>query len=344
MSPCVPRPAFAASILALVAISPIAAGQPASPPPATARPASPTPAPARPLESWTNTLPKEVLGRFVRELPAATTEDFADSKVRIAVFGTEDVLWAGAVVPLETAWALDRIRSLAPGKPDWKTTPPFSTVLGGDPEAVAGLTPGDLSLVTAAAVAGMEPHEIHRDVLAWIATARPDGRSPGDLARPAMRELLFFLRSWGFRNYVVSDGPAEVTRALVEALYELPAYRVIAPPSPFEVRDPAGSTRVVLSGEPAPPATGESRLRDVVRQLGARPLFVAASRGKDAPFIQWSASRGGPFLAFVFAETGRHPGERIESLRPAIPVGQWLNVQPSRAWKSPPRPPKPGSK
>ena len=344
MSPFAPRPALAVYVLALVAVAPIAAAQPALPPPSAARPASPTPAPARPLESWTNTLPKEVLGRFVRGLPAATAEDFAAAEVRIAVFGTEDVLWDGAVVPLETAWALDRIRSLAPGKPDWKATPPFSAVLGGDPGAVAALAPADLSLLTASAVAGMEPHEIHREVRAWVSTTRPDGRSPGDLARPAMRELLYFLRSWAFRNYVVSDGPAEVTRALVEALYELPAYRVIAPASPVEVRDPAGSTRVVLSAEPLPPVTGESRLRDVARQLGTKPLFVAASRGKDAPFIQWSASRGGPFLAFVFAEKGRHPGERIESLRPAIPVGQWMNVQPSRAWKSPPREPKPGTK
>lgn len=330
----VPRPAIAVSILAFVAISSIA----------DAQPASPTPAPVRPLESWTNALPKQVLGRFVQGLPAATAEEYAVGSVRVAVFATEDVLWDGAVVPLETAWALDRIRSLAPGKPGWKATPPFSAVLGDDPEAVADLTAADLSLLTAAAVAGMEPHEIHREVLAWVATIRPDGRSPGDLARPAMRELIYFLRSWGFRNYVVSDGPAEVTRALVEALYELPAYRVIARPSPFEVRDPAGSTRVVLSAEPVSPATGESRLRDVVRQLGTRPLFVAASRGKDAPFIQWSASRGAPFLALVFAETGRHPGERIQSLRPAIPAGLWLNVQPSRAWKSPPREPKPGVK
>jgi hypothetical protein len=323
MNPAVPRPAFAVSTLALVAISSIAAAQPAAP----------TPPPARPLESWTNTLPKEVLGRFVRGLPPATADDFAVGKVRVAVFGTEDVLWDGGPVSLETKWALNRVRSLAAGRPEWKTTPPFSAVLSDDPEAVADLSPDDLSRLTGAAIAGLEPHEVHRDVLSWVRTARPDGRSPADLARPAMHELLVFLRSWGFRNHVVSDGPAEVTRALVEALYGLPAYRVIAPPSPIEVREPAGATRLVLTGEPAPPSSGESRLRDVMRQVGTRPLFVAASRAKDAPFMQWSAGPGGPFLALVFFETGRNPGDRFQSLRPAIPVGRWTVVVPSRDWR-----------
>lgn len=324
MNPFASRPALAVATLALLAAAF----------PSTAQPASPTTPAVRPHESWTKALPKEVLGRFVRALPPAAADDYAADKIRIAVFGTEDVLWDGSPVSLETRWALDRVRSLAAGRPEWKTTPPFSAALSDDPEAVADLTPEDLARLTGAAVAGLEPQEVHRDVLSWAKAAREDGRAPADLARPAIRELLAFLRSWGFRNYVVSDGPLEVTRALVEALYALPAYRVIAPPSPVEVRDPAGATRVVFSAEPPPPATGESRLRDVMRQVGARPLFVAASRAKDAPFIQWSAGSGGPFLSLVFFETGRNPGDRFQSLRPAVPVGRWTVVVPSRDWKA----------
>lgn len=327
------RPPLVATLLALVAAPPIALAQPPLP--------SPTPAYAKPLESWTNGLPKQTVGRFVRSLPAAGAEEFAEGKVRVAVFGTDDVLWSGGPVPLETAWALDRIRTLAAGKPEWQTSPPFSTALGGDAVAVAALPPADLALLTAAAVRGMEPHEVHREVLAWARTSGPDGRTPAERARPAMRELLYFLRTWGFRSYVVSDGPAEVTRALAEALFDLPPYRVIAPPSPVEVRDASGRTRVVLSGEPAPAATGETRLRDVLGHVGTRPLFVAAARAKDAPLVEWAASRGAPFLALVFPETTGLPGSAVDSLRPAIPAGLWLAVSPARTFTSPrPAPPR----
>lgn len=333
MQALAPRPPLVAAVLGLIAVAPVAFAQPALPPP--------TPAYAKPLESWTNRLPKETVGRFVQSLPAAGAEEFAEGKVRVAVFGTDDVLWDGGPVPLETAWVLDRIRTLAAGKPEWRTSPPFSTALGDDTGAVASLPPAELARLTAAAVSGMQPHEVHREVLAWALTSGPDGRTPAQRARPAMRELLYFLRTWGFRSYVVSDGPAEVTRALAEALFDLPPYRVIAPPSPVEIRDASGRTHVVLSGEPAPPATGETRLRDVLGQVGTRPLFVAAARAKDAPLVEWAASRGAPFLALVFPETTGRQGSAVDSLRPAIPVGLWLAVSPSQTFTRPkPSPPR----
>jgi hypothetical protein len=326
MNPSVPRRTILRSVAVIAALASIAA----SPAPTAA------PKPARPLESWTESQPKKAITRFIIGLKAGGASGSAAPDVRLAVFATEDVLWDRGVVSLETAWALDRLRSLAPTSPEWTSTAPFSTLFGSDAvaDAVARLGQADLARLTAAAVAGLDPDEIRRDVLAWVRKGHDASRSSVAVARPAMRELLTFLESWGFRTYVVSDGPGEVTRALVEALYGLPPLRTIAPPPQFELKEQGGGFRLVLTGDPAPPATGPSRLRNAVQHLGMRPLIVAGDPEKDAELFHWAAGREGPFLALVFHEPGRPETPMRRPLRPDTLRGKATTVVPSRHWKA----------
>lgn len=327
MRPSKRRERATASFVAVVAMAAVGA----SPAP------TPAPQPAVPLASWVESPTKRVLGRFINSLGASRSADpSSPEEVRVGLFATEGVLWEKGDVSLETAWALDRIRSLAPTKPEWASTPPFAAVLGGDPGAVSRLEPSDLARLTAAAVAGLDPDAIRREVLAWVRSSHPARPGPPDLGRPPMRELLDLLRSWGFRNYVVSDGPAEVTRALVEALYALPPYRVAAPASRLEPKAQAGGLRLVLADEPAPPATGETRLLAVARQLGMRPQVVVGDATRDALLIRWAAGRSGPFLALTFPG----PGEAAGSPLPEGSRGTWTTVVPSRSWKA--ETPRPG--
>ncbi|HYN43598.1 MAG TPA: hypothetical protein VE129_17605 [Thermoanaerobaculia bacterium] len=323
MSPCAPRTTILRSVIALAALASIGAA-----PTPTA-----TPRPLQPLASWNESRSKSAIAQFAQLLPADGAPGTAPQSVRVAVFATEGVLWDTGVVSLETAWAIDRVRSLAPQRPEWASTPPFSTLLGADPNAVESLAQADLARLTAAAVAGLDSEEIRADVLAWVRSGHAARRSPEDLTRPAMRELLSFLQSWQFRNYVVSDGPAEVTRALIEALYGLPPYRGIAPHSNAEVKGEAGGPRLVLTGEPAPPPTGASRLRDVAQQIGIRPLIVAGNPEKDAPLFQWAYSGKRPFLGLLFRDAGSPAGAPFPRRRQDGPRGTWVSVVPLQHWK-----------
>ncbi len=312
------------SFVAVVALAALGAS------PAPTAPA-PAPRPAVPLARWNESPARRVVARFFGSLSAAGTGDpSSPEEVRVALFATEGVLWERGSVPLETAWALERIRSLAPTRPEWASTPPFAAVLGGDPGAVSRLSPPDLARLTAAAVADLDAEGIRREVLAWVRSGHPVRPGPAELGRPPMRELLELLRTWGFRNYVVSDGPAEVTRALVEALYDLPPYRVAAPASRLEVRDLAEVPRLAVAGEPAPAASQETRLLAVARQLGMKPMVVAAELENDALLFRWAAGRPGPFLALVFPRVGGPPA--VSPLPPGS-RGLWTTVFPARTWK-----------
>jgi hypothetical protein len=337
------RPVAALAAIAAIAAAPPPPAPRVTPAPATRPAPMATPPPSRPLQSWKESPAKRALQQFLRGIEASGIPGTAPANVRVAVFATEGVLWDSGAVSLEDAWALDRLRSLAPSKPEWASTPPFSALLGNDPTALAGLSPADLAHLTAAALTGLDLDEIRTQVLAWVRTAPPGRPAPAQLARPQMRELLELLRTWDFRNYVVSDGPAEVTRALVEALYDLPPHRVIAPLSPVDVRDQGARTRLVFSGEPVPPSSGVSRLRTVAQHLGARPLLVAGAQASDGPLIEWAAGRKAPFIALGFRGAGAPSGSRIRPLPTEVLGGRWTVVTPSECWlSSPVKPATPG--
>ena len=73
---------------------------------------------------------------------------------------------------VQLAFALDRVKALAPQHPEWKTKQPFKAVLDGDMKALAAS--GEKGLVELIAVthAGMTTAEFEKIVTDWLATAR----------------------------------------------------------------------------------------------------------------------------------------------------------------------------
>ena len=56
---------------------------------------------------------------------------------RIATFDNDGTLWAEQPIYFQFAFALDRVKALAPQHPEWKDKQPFKAVLEGDMKAVA---------------------------------------------------------------------------------------------------------------------------------------------------------------------------------------------------------------
>lgn len=320
-----PFPLVALAALVFFSASALAAGP-------TPAPTS-VPLPGKPLSSWLEAAPKQAIGRFAKSLGPMTGDETSGEAARIAVFATENVLWDAGPVPLETSWALDRLRRLAPTRPAWLEAAPFAGALGGDASAVAALSPADVARLNAAAVAGLEQEEVRRSVLDWARAEREGAPPVASLARAPVRELLVFLRTWGFRSCVLSDGPADVTRALVEALYGLPPHRVIAPASPLEVRPAPPALRVVHADTPSGPPSGNERLLLVAQQAGARPFLVALADQRDAPLLSWAAATR-PFLGLVFFGTRADPRGPDRTLRSDLPLSLWSPVVPIRHWKA----------
>ena len=95
------------------------------------------PAAADPLPSWNDTAPKAAIVAFVEKVTKEGSPDFVPEPERIAVFDNDGTLWVEQPMYTQFAFALDRVKALAPQHPEWKTTQPFKAVLEGDMKALA---------------------------------------------------------------------------------------------------------------------------------------------------------------------------------------------------------------
>src|SRR5690606_37619707 len=87
---------------------------------------------------------------FVEKVTNPASPDFVPEAERIAVFDNDGTLWSEQPVYAQLAFALDRIKELAPQHPEWKTKQPFKAALEGDMKTLAGAgTSGLLELVLA---------------------------------------------------------------------------------------------------------------------------------------------------------------------------------------------------
>ena len=156
---------------------------------------------AAPLPSWNEGVAKQAILDFV----AATTREgaagFVPKAERIAVFDNDGTLWVEHPMYAQLAFALDRVKALAPQHPEWKTKPPFSAVLAGDLKALAATGEKGIAELIMATHAGMSTEEFAKIVTAWLDSARhPRFQRPyTELVYQPMLELLQYLRGRGSR-------------------------------------------------------------------------------------------------------------------------------------------------
>src|SRR6476646_6161521 len=87
---------------------------------------------ADPLPSWNDGPSKKAITEFVTRVPTKDGKDFVPPADRVAVFDNDGTLWSEQPVYFQVAFALDRVKALAPKHPEWKDKEPFKAVLAGD--------------------------------------------------------------------------------------------------------------------------------------------------------------------------------------------------------------------
>ena len=93
---------------------------------------------ADPLPSWNDGSNKRVILDFVART-AANGGDYVPVPERVACFDNDGTLWSEQPMYFQLAFALDRVKALAPHHPEWKTQQPYKAVLEGDQAALAAM-------------------------------------------------------------------------------------------------------------------------------------------------------------------------------------------------------------
>jgi phosphoglycolate phosphatase-like HAD superfamily hydrolase len=201
-----------------------------------------------PLSSWNDGPAKQALIAFVGKVTTEGSPQFVPPAERIATFDNDGTLWSEQPIYFQFAFALDRVKAVAPQHPDWKSTQPFKAVLDGDTKALAASGEKGLLELLTATHTGMTTDEFTKTVTDWLATARhPRFQRPyTDLVYQPMLELLTYLRANGFKTFIVWGGGIEFMRPWVEKVYGIPPEQVVGSSGVTHVQLRADGTPVLM--------------------------------------------------------------------------------------------------
>jgi phosphoglycolate phosphatase-like HAD superfamily hydrolase len=301
-------------------------------------------APTDPLPSWNDGASKQAIFAFVERVTAENAADFVRPAERIAVFDNDGTLWSEQPMYFQLAFALDRVRALAPEHPEWAGQQPFQGVLENDLASVlAGGEQALLQLVMASH-AGMTTDEFADIVTEWIETARhpTSGMLYTEMVYQPMLELLAYLRASGFKTFIVSGGGIEFMRPWAETVYGIPPEQVVGSSirTSFEMRD--GLPAIVRSAEINFIDDKAGKPVGINQHIGRRPIAAFGNSDGDLEMLQWTMAGDGARFALIVHHTDAERewaydressiGRLDEALDEAATRG-WTVVDMARDWR-----------
>jgi phosphoglycolate phosphatase-like HAD superfamily hydrolase len=254
-----------------------------------------------PLPSWSDGATKKAIVEFVNKVTKTGGPDFVPPAQRIATFDNDGTLWAEQPAYFQLAFALDRVKALAPQHPEWNEKEPFASLLKGDVHgALAGGERAILEIIMATH-AGMTSEEFTRVVREWTATAKhpKTGRLYTEMVYQPMLELLTYLRSRGFKPFIVSGGGIDFMRPWVERVYGIPPEQVIGSSikTKYEMRD----GKPVLARLPEIGFIDDKAGKPVGihSHIGRRPIAAFGNSDGDQQMLEWTQAGGGSRLMML---------------------------------------------
>jgi phosphoserine phosphatase len=257
------------------------------------------------LPSWNDGAAKSAIVAFVEEVTTPSRAGFVPAAERIAVFDNDGTLWSEQPMYFQLAFALDRVKALAPQHPEWQTQMPFSAVLQSD--LVRVLEGGEHALLELVMTthAGSTTEEFAATVNEWLATAKHPrtGRRYDEMVYQPMLELLAYLRANGFKTFIVSGGGIEFMRPWAERVYGIPPEQVVGSSiktqlerrdgEPVLVRMPTINFIDDKAGKPV----------GINQHIGRQPIAAFGNSDGDLEMIEWTTAGSGARFGLIVHHT-----------------------------------------
>jgi phosphoglycolate phosphatase-like HAD superfamily hydrolase len=258
-----------------------------------------------PLPSWNDTATKKAIVTFVERVTKQGSPDLVPPDERIATFDNDGTLWAEQPMYFQLAFALDRVKALAPLHPEWKDKEPFASLLKGDLKAALGGGEAAIFQIVTVTHSGMTTVEFEQIVRDWIATARhPVTKRPyTEMVYQPMLELLAYLRGNGFKTFIVSGGGIDFMRVFADRIYGIPPEQIVGSSGKlsFELRD----------GKPVLMKLPELNFNDdkvgkpvgIQMHIGRRPAAAFGNSDGDLQMLEWAKGGAGVRFALIVHHT-----------------------------------------
>jgi hypothetical protein len=262
--------------------------------------------PVDPLPSWNDGATKKAITDFVARVTTQGGTDFVPPDERIATFDNDGTLWCEQPYYFELAFALDRVKAMAPQHPAWKKQQPFKAVLDRDTQALLDSGKKGLLQIVAATHSGMTTNQFSGFVLDWIASAEhPRFKRPYvSLVYQPMLELLSYLRLNGFKTFIVSGGGVEFMRPWTQKTYGVPPEQVVGSSGVVKFQIGAdGKPELIKLAKVEFIDDGPGKPVGINRFIGRRPILAFGNSDGDLQMLQWTTGTAGARFAGIIHHT-----------------------------------------
>ncbi len=297
-----------------------------------------------PLPSWNDVSSKRAITDFVARVTRQGGPDFVPPAQRIATFDNDGTLWVEHPMYVQLAFALDRVKALAPLHPEWKDTQPFKAVLEGDMKTLGESGEHGMAELVMATHAGMTTEEFEKIVTDWLATAHDARfkRAYTELSYLPMIELLAYLRANGFKTFIVSGGGVEFMRPWTERVYGVPPEQVVGSSikTRFQMRD--GRPELFRLPEVNFIDDKAGKPVGINEFIGRRPIAAFGNSDGDLEMLQWTTMSGGARLGLLVHHTDAEREYaydrntsfgRLDKALDVAAVNHWVVVDMKNDWK-----------
>jgi hypothetical protein len=181
------------------------------------------------LPSWNKGENRTSVINYVQTVTDKKSKEFIPKEDRIAVFDNDGTLWSEQPLYFQLIFAMDRVKALAAQHPEWKTEEPFKSVLANDMKSVMKSGKKGIMKLLLATHAGMSDEAFDAIVIEWIQTAKHPTKKVHytELVYQPMLELLDYLRTNGFKTFIVSGGGIDFMRPWASKVYGIPSSQII---------------------------------------------------------------------------------------------------------------------
>ena len=297
------------------------------------------------LPSWNDGPAKKAILEFVAAVTDENGVDYVEPAERVAVFDNDGTLWVEQPMYTQLAFAFERVKTLAPQHPEWKTQQPFKALLAGDMATVGASGMKGVMEIVMATHAGMTAAQFQERASAWLATEKhPRFERPyTECVYQPQLELLAYLRASGFKTFIVSGGGIDFMRPWTEKVYGIPPEQVVGSSivSEFQVKN--GKPVIVRTPKIAFVNDKAGKPVGIYDHIGRRPILAFGNADADMQMIQYTKAGDGRRLALFVHHTDAdreyaydrksHVGKLDQALDQADANG-WIIVDMKKDWKS----------
>lgn len=299
-----------------------------------------------PLPSWADGPAKEAITGFVARVTGEGGPDYVAPADRIAVFDNDGTLWVEHPIYTQLAFALDRVKAMAPDHPEWATTQPFQAVLEGDLKALAEAGEHGLMEIIGATHAGMSTEAFEIEVTDWISNARHPrfDRPYTELVYQPMLELMDHLRANGFQTFIVSGGGIEFMRPWTEGVYGIAPPNVVGSSAVTEYQVIDGKPVLMRLPKIAFIDDKEGKPVGINSHIGKRPIAAFGNSDGDFQMLEYTTRAApGPALGMIVHHTDATREYaydrdtsigRLDKALDAAPDQGWVVIDMAKDWKT----------